>query len=304
MQQEKPNGTETNSRALTEAVLEKSPRDPLPLTVYYKEVLAKTLLQIAHTDEGTPLASRKKARELAQKALKSLEKIGMPVHFHGFENGDDAFNQSTLIVMNHQAYGLEAILAYAFLPLDTTIVLKDDLVHPPGSGILPIIGKIGNGFKSIDPIIFKRTSNPRTFPWTTEQKQRDVAKGARKAAIRAIKSVKNGIARAAQSGHVCIFPEGTRSKDGSIHDFIRVFPRLINAARTTHKNSISVITCDTFPALPFSPEKKLTPKAYPVPIHFYLHTISIDDKTDKELSKEIHTLMESTLRTSLQKRIS
>ena len=110
---------------------------------------------------------------------------GARMHVDGLENVPA--DQKCLFVGNHSSY-YDIILSYAYLPLPVAYIVKQELKNVPILG--PWMGRIG--------CLFIDRSDPRKAI-TTIQACCDV--------------IKNGKAS------VFVYPEGTRSKDGSVHEF-------------------------------------------------------------------------------------
>jgi len=134
-----------------------------------------------------------------------------------------------LWLWNHQAFGLEAIWAYAYFPKNWRIVLKDDLLKPPF---------FWNGIKAIDPIVYYRWEKNAEI-------KRDI-------------EVKNTLL---QKKAVLIYPEGTRSKDGNIRGFdykkYKAWYEIITNIENEVSSKVVIITADTMKVLPNTMEDSI-----------------------------------------------
>ncbi len=134
-----------------------------------------------------------------------------------------------LWLWNHQAFGLEAIWAYAYFPKNWRIVLKDDLLKPPF---------FWRGIKAIDSIVYYRWEK-------NAETKRDV-------------EVKNTLL---QKKAVLIYPEWTRSKDGRIRGFdykkYKAWYETIIDTSNNISSKVAIITADTMKVLPQTLEKTL-----------------------------------------------
>ena len=141
-------------------------------------------------------------------------------------------NEEPLLwLWNHQAYWIEAIWAYYFLPNRARILLKDDLLLPP---------LFWKWIKALDPIVFNRKLSKKDVIIEVNNEQRKT--------IDAKKPV-------------LVFPEWTRAKDWILNKFNPLLYKWAYEAIQNHDSEVSkkvaIITADTFNIFPSTMEKTM-----------------------------------------------
>ncbi len=224
------------------------------------EYLYHTLWQLRHLQgiESSQRA-RVRGRRLALQSMKALRDLGITVSFHGDERFARASNMRELFpddvaltVGNHTASGIEALYAYAMLPLRTRIILKEELTQVPFG--------IGDGFSALDPI---------TVP--------PEGAGSRAPALKQALSAIGG--KDPNNSLVHIYPEGERSLNGEILPFDDGIQTMIVFAQKVGRRRIGIITTDAHAILPNRTEDMFVPgksvPAYKGEIRFYIDLIDV-----------------------------
>ncbi len=243
------------------------------------KLMAYTLNQMRKVANTDYINARINAQNLANNIFKTLCSMNIPVITRGRD--EKKMKESMLFLSNHQAFGLEALCAYGLVPVDTRIIMKANLTQikfPPS---------IGRGYAALDPVVFNRSA----------QNKRE--------RIEAIKCVLQEVCKTAQNGQrLMFFPEHSRSKDGYVQKFPRINERIIkeyikSTSKLTQNTDATIITCDTYSAMPLSASQLLTRPIYKLSIQFHYDYIPLE-----ELNMDrVRSIMQSRLRALLEQQI-
>jgi 1-acyl-sn-glycerol-3-phosphate acyltransferase len=181
----------------------------------------------------------------------------MLVKVSGRENIDKT--QSYVIVCNHQSQ-YDIFVLYGWLGIDFKWVMKQELRKIPGIGI---------GCEKVGHIFIDRSDHQRAMASLQAAK----------------KKIVNGTS-------VVFFPEGTRSRDGSLGSFKKgAFKMAIDLELPV----LPVTIIGTKDILP-SDSLDLFPGRAHMVIHRPVDTARFDDSNLEELMKETHAIIESSLK--------